>query len=502
MKTDRRAFIKYASALLGGSLLAACSDQVPPLAGRIDDAQEQLPTPNAYRFFSLKRDGDTLPDGRRIDMLRYDAVISDNGQIAYTAFDESGRIGLYRLQVDTSGDTPRVIDERSVLYEGDVLEGGRAAPVGGYHIASNGDVIIAVETLIGDGIEDSAIEPHVDVKYAESSGFMTEGPPLLDPDRSYQRESGIYRLSAAGNRQLLVASGTQIRDGHVIQGQFGPAIISGQELMFTAFVQYHNPDTDTFEVVHALLYLDDVNLGAESTVLVQRTGRLPYGVYEAEEISSESVVQLFGLIDLQPGGQYCVQAHTAFPSRMNDETRPAGEQTYLGSLLMVGNARSPGSAVVLAAPREIGITPANNRDRVGIGMASHGPRISPQGTMGSVLTLANESQRLYYGGRLVATSGDLSPSGFAIESFMTPVFGAEGEMYVTAQSSDSMELMLYDGVTLRTLLRTNDTLVGENTPVSLITLGTLIRHVNRDGQLAFTVVREDGTCALVIGIPA
>jgi hypothetical protein len=187
---------------------------------------------------------------------------------------------------------------------------------------------------------------------------------------------------------------------------------------------------------------------------------------------------------------------------MNDETRPAGEQTYMGSMLMAGNARRPGSAVVLAAPREIGIAPANSRDRVGIGMAPHGPRISPQGTMGSVLTLANESQRLYFGGRLVASSGDLTPSGNSMESFMTPVFGPEGEMYVTVQTADSMELMLYDGATLRTLLRTNDTLVGETTPVSLITLGTLIRHVNRDGQLAFTVVREDGTCALVIGIPA
>ena len=502
MSTDRRTFIKYASALLGGSLLAACSDQTPTLVDRIQDSESPLPTPNAYRFYALKRDGDALPDGRRIDMLRYDAVISDNGQIAYTAFDESGRIGLYRLQVDTSGETPRVIDERSVLYEGDVLEGGRAAPVSGYHIASNGDVVIAVETLVGDGFEDSKIAPHVDVEYMEASGFMTEGPPLLDGDRAYQRETGIYRLSASGNRELLIAAGTAIADGHVIQGNFGPAIVSGNELMFTAFVQYFNADTDTFELVHALLYLDDLSRGAENTLLVQRSGRLPYGMYEADYLSSESVVQLFGLIDLQPGGAYCVQAHTALPSRMNDETRPAGEQTYMGSMLMAGNARRPGSAVVLAAPREIGIAPANSRDRVGIGMAPHGPRISPQGTMGSVLTLANESQRLYFGGRLVASSGDLTPSGNSMESFMTPVFGPEGEMYVTVQTADSMELMLYDGATLRTLLRTNDTLVGETTPVSLITLGTLIRHVNRDGQLAFTVVREDGTCALVIGIPA
>jgi hypothetical protein len=502
MSTDRRTFIKYASALLGGSLLAACSEQTPTLIDRIQDAQDPIPTPNAYRFYALKRDGDALPDGRRIDMLRYDAVISDNGQIAYTAFDDSGRIGLYRLQVDTSGDSPRVLDERSVLYEGDALDTGRAAPVGGYHIASNGDVIIAVETLVGEGIEDDKIAPHVKVEYAEASGLMTEGPALLDPNRAYMRESAIYRLTASGNRELLVAAGTKISDGHMIQGQFGPAVVSGSELMFTAFVQYHNPDTDTFELVHALLYLENIGSGAENTVLVQRSGRLPYGMYAADDLSSESVVQLFGLIDLQAGGHYSVQAHTALPSRMNDETRPAGEQTYLGSMLMVGNARRPGSAVVLAAPREIGIAPANSRDRVGIGNAPHGPRISPQGIMGSVLTLANESQRLYYGGRLVASSGDLSPAGFSIESFMTPVFGADGEMYVTVQTSDSMELMLYDGATLRTLLRTNDTLVGEATPVSLITLGTLIRHANRDGQLAFTVVREDGTSALVIGIPA
>jgi hypothetical protein len=245
-----------------------------------------------------------------------------------------------------------------------------------------------------------------------------------------------------------------------------------------------------------------LNAGAENAVLVQCTGNLPYGLFEAEELTSDNVVQLFGLLDLQPGGNYCVQAHTADPRQMNEEARAAGEQVYLGTMLMAGNARSPGSALVLSAPRGLGITPANHEMAVGIGAASHGPRISGTGVMGSVMTLSETVQRLYYGNRLVATSGDLSPAGYPIESFMTPAFGPEGEMYITAQTPDSMELMMFDGVTLRTILRTQDTLVGESTPVSMITLGTLIRHVNRDSELAFTVVREDGTTALVLGVPA
>lgn len=502
MKTDRRAFIKYASALLGGSILAACSDQAGPLAERMEEQGMRLATANAYKFYTLKRDGDALPDGRQIDSLRYDAVISDNGQIAYTAFDQEGRLGLYRLQVDTTGATPRVIDERLVIREEAPLGNGYAAPAGGYHITANGDVIIALETLVGEGVPDEAIAPHVQVEYAESDGFGLDVPPLLDPDKAYRRESAIYRMTPAGEVETLVASGVTIEGGHVIDGNFGPAVTAGHELLFTAVVSFYNPQSDTYERIQGLLYLEDIRTGAEKAVLVQRSGSLPYGMFVADEINSESVVQVFGLLDLQPGGRYCVQAHTALPNRMNDAYRPEGEQSYLGSLLMTGNARQPGSAVVLAAPAELGITPANRRDRVGIGMAMHGPRIGPNGVMGSVLTLNNDQQRLYYGGRHVASTGDITPGGAEIGSFMTPAFGPEGEMFITVQAESSMELMMFDGVEFRTVLRTNDTLVGETTPVGLITLGTLIRHINRDAQLAFTVVRDDGSTALVIGIPA
>lgn len=502
MKTDRRTFIKYASAILGGSVLAACGVQEPPLSERRSDASgEALSTPNGFRFYALKQDGDPLPNGHRIDTLRYDAVIADNGQIAYSAIDEEGRVGLYRLQVDTSGERPRVIDERAIVRELDSVPGGLATPVGGYHINGNGDVVMALETLLEDDpIPNEELEQHIDMEYLHSDGFMLEGPGSSET-HTHQRDAAIYRASASRGMEVLVRSGTVTDAGHVIVGRFGPAVMRGGELLFTAWVNYFNADTETYELGHGLWYLGDTAQGAEQSVLLQRTGIMPDGVFGTDELSTETVVHGLGLIDLQPGGAYSVQAHTALPDRMQDETRPDGEQSYMGSLLMTGNARRAGSAQVLVAPREIGIEPASGRDSVGYGMALHGPRIAPNGTMGSVITLSEELQRLYYGGTLVASSGDLTPSGKRIESFMTPAFGPEGEMYVVATTPEAMELMLFDGVTLRTLLASNDTLVGETTPVGLITLGTLIRHVSNNTELAFTVAREDGSTALVIGVP-
>ena len=503
MSTDRRSFIKYAGALLGGTVLAACSTQEPPLGNRLQETNvEPVQTPNGFRFYSLKRDGDPLPDGKTVQNLRYDAVISDNGQIAYTAFDEEGRVGLYRMQVDTSGETPRVLDERLVIAEMQQLpNGGLSTPIGGYHISNNGDVIFAMESLIGDAIPNEQLEPSFEVSNFEADGFANEGPEIAEPGMSYNRSSGIYRASASRGVELLVAAETTTAQGHIIVGNFGPAVTAGKEMLFTAFMKYYNEGSETYDSEQGVFYLEDLEGGAENAVLVQCTGNLPYGLFEAEELTSDNVVQLFGLIDLQPGGNYCIQAHTADPRQM-DMTEQASGQVYLGTMLMAGSARDPGSALVLSAPQGLGIAPANHEMAIGLGAANHGPRISATGTMGSIITLSESVQRLYYGSRLVATSGDLSPSGYPIESFLTPSFGPDGEMYVTVQTPNSMELMLFDGVTLRTVLRTNDTLVGETTPVSLITLGTLIRHVNRNSELAFTVVREDGTTALVLGVPA
>jgi hypothetical protein len=506
MSTDRRTFIKYASALLGGSLLAACGVQGPPSApgGDDDAAAAPIQTPNGFRFHALKREGDLLPDGRRLDHLRFDAVIGDDGQIAYSAFGEDGRVGLYRLQVDATGLAPRILDERPIVREGDLIPGGRATPIGGYHVTGAGTVVFAMETLIdSEAIPNAELLEHVNFDYLDSHGPLLDlHPGPENPDVTYRRNHAIYRADAAQGVQPLVTAGTRTAAGHVILGGFGPAIARGNELLFSAATHFVNPTTGAGDVCEGLWYVADVRAGAETATLVHRTGNFPQGGFGADDLSSDAVIQRFGLFDLQPGGLYCLQAHTALPSRMTTEVDPAGAQSFMGSMLLVGDARRPGSANVLASPTGLGIAPANVRDAIGLGQAAHGPRLSPQGTMGAVLTLANESQRLFYGGRLVAASGDLTPSGESIEAFVTPVFGPQGEMYVVATTTRGFELMLFDGRDLRTLLRSHDTLVGESTPVIALHLGTLIRHVNADTHLVFTAVREDGTSTLVLGLPA
>jgi len=497
MSTDRRTFIKFASGMLGGSLLAACGVQEGPVADRPQD--NPIQAPNAFRFHTLKQDGDALPGGHRIDSVRYDAVLSDNGVIAYSAFDEEGRVGLYRLQVDAQGDEPRILDESVVLRELDPLDGGRATPVLGYDVAENGDVVVAHETLRWeDPIPVEELMESVEI-HEHDVETVKRMPGSPNGDVVYRRDAAIYRAGARGEPEAIIRAGTVTDEGHVILGSFGPAIMRGHELLFTAAVEYAHPERATRDVGSAVWYLDDARAGAQRAQIVQRAGILPAAAFDTTQLGTSNVMRGFGLLDLQPGGRYGLQAFAGDPEERDEDTVTP---QYAGNLLLAGDARRVGSAQVLAASQRSGVTPTSSAESIGVADLASGPRLAPDGTLGVVAQFGEASQRLYVGGRLFAASGDVTPSGRVIESFLPPVFGPQGETYVVAGSEDAMELLLFDGVSVRTLLATDDTLAGESTAISMLTLGTLIRQVNRDGYLVFTVVLEDGTSALVLGVPA
>ena len=495
MSPDRRTFIKYASGVLGGSLLAACGVETSPTADRDVGGDVQLP--NGYRFHAVKRDGDALPDGHRIANLRYDAAIG-GGVVAYTAFDEEGRLGLHRLHLDVRDGVPHAGEERTLIRELDAFDGGRATTVGGYDVDADGSVVVAHETLRWeDPIPVEDLEAHVEIHEADFDA-ASDLPGLPDDGYVYRRDAAIYRFGARGTPEALVRAGTPTDEGHVILGGFGPALQRGRELLFSAGLEYAHPDADVQDVGDGVWYVADLRRGAASARLVQRAGILPTAAFDTDRLSVDGVVGGFGLLDLQPGGRYALQAFAGDPNLPDDDGTTA---EFAGSVLLAGTASRVGSARVLSAPRRSGLAPSRDRDAIGIADLASGPRVAADGTVGSVAQFEDGSQRVYVGGRLFAASGDVSPAGHVLESFLPPVFGPQGETYVVAGSESAMELLAFDGRSVRTLLATDDTLVGDPRALSMMTLGTLIHHVDRDGTLAFTALLDDGSSALVIGVP-
>jgi hypothetical protein len=132
-----------------------------------------------------------------------------------------------------------------------------------------------------------------------------------------------------------------------------------------------------------------------------------------------------------------------------------------------------------------------------------GPRSGPRGAVAQVLHTTPSTQSFVLNGVIVAKTGDRSPMGEEILTFVSPVMAASGEVYFTVYTEAGFELCAHNGRETRTMLRTGDRLANDPRPIGSIHFGNLTNQIDGSGRLAFVVTHQDASsCAsVVLGLP-
>ncbi|HWG84769.1 MAG TPA: hypothetical protein VNT60_04735 [Deinococcales bacterium] len=475
---NRRDFIRLAGAALGGTLITSCGVNQADVQSAAPGPQAQLP--NGFQFFNMKDSGQPLPGGALPENYRLDAVIYDGASgsgAAYGAVGSDGRVGLYGAAFDLSGSTPRLAGEAVIIRTGDQLDGKVVRGLDAFDSNLRGDLAIVVKT---DG-EYKA--PKVDER-----GRVTSGEQVMPTQTLYLRREGRFqRLLGLGDRSV---------EGHELYGIFHDVDLHDDGRILVVAEYGHKLGDGRLEARNGIFTLSGGD--PATTRLVLSNARKLAQTLDAPTLSR------FGLVDLHDRGHFVAQAITDVPQAGSPGFNPQslGGGTGGGTVLVRGsldaNLASPNSVRVLASSEASAGRATQSAVR---GLNIMGPRSGPGYSVAHVLHASASEQAFVRDGQVVARSGELSPSGDRILSFVSPVMGSGGEMYFVVVTEAGFELCAQASGRQRTLLRTGDKLANDARAVGGIHLGYVTSQVDGAGRLAFTVTFQDGTAALVLGLP-
>lgn len=362
--------------------------------------------PNAYQFTPIVTSGTTLPNRSSIRAQTGGddgppfigaVVVNDLGHICFHANDETGKMGVYRIDYDVFGDTS---DIQSVIEEGQTLPDG------------------TVVDIISPG----------DLNNSDDSVFVVEDPE--------GRKTVQYSKGGAPFERLC--SGYQsLSDEAELYGDMHPDLcLSGSgDLMFCC--PYRNADGNLEG--EGLFYVPQQSASQTKRVL-SREQLLP---------GTSSAIRTFGLFDVRPGGNYLCHG-TAAPL---EEDLVNGEQlTYLvrgrvgeePETLVASPRLGDTNAIqgsVYMAPRlsdsDYGAVVQTDRDKTAFWLG------------GKKLLDADFN-----------IGGSLSPRRAKIISMFPPVFGPNGLVFIQVFTTQGTEILVYDGRGFSTVLASGDVING------------------------------------------
>jgi hypothetical protein len=462
---DRREAIRLLGVSFGGAtLITACSSDNNPVG----------PTPpgyaNAYRFFAIKAAGSLLPGGGQLGTFRYDVCIDSAGEILYGALDGDDP-GVYGVNLAFNGaNAPRVLAERTLAKEGDILsDGRRILELHSYDVNPDGSCVIVLK--VSDNI------------------FTPQG---IDIGTEI-----VYRGTKESTLTPLLYEGLVTADGHRLSGRFGDVDThSGHDILIVA--RYlHSSSQDA--------HVPDNPAGDDR--FLEGIFVLPSGVASAmrmvvnnETLVGGDTVGGFGLVDMHDNGNFVAQAH---PSRVVDSAANivGGAPTSLGSTLMRGNISS--SRLTQATIRDGGRGgPLAAFVGSSAGPTStYGPRLGPANVPAFVLHPTERSLALYYDGLRIVETGERSHIGNVVLNINPPAFGPDGEIYYVLVTTKGSELYVGNGVDYALLLQTGDRLANDSRPIAGIIIGHTTEHVDPDGRIALITTHDTGPDNLVVGLP-
>jgi hypothetical protein len=430
------------------------------------------PVPLAYRYLKLIKSGDPLPGGSRLASkvaFSLDStgdapppfmgavMLTDSRHVYFHALDETQTRGIYRIDVDANGvrsATTPVIREGDVLPDGTVVKDFSDGDVN-----NEDDFIVAVENP--DGV--------YSIQYAEDGGAFS---PLI--------KSG----GALGNIKLAE---------DIDQYQ---AVADDGSLLFVA--EYMDEAGDCQG--EGLFYLPGGR--PERTRKVLAKGDLLPG--------TRSVIECFGATEFQADGYYIAQGSARPVTGSDPGGRPftfllRGYRDETPQVLVLDPAlgsfdvSSPNFGAlagnVIMCPR-LGddgsvayILQGTEPDRTSLW-------VNPPGALTNRRELALANLAGWPAGASRATR---SPRGASVLSLLPPVFGPNGLIYFEMFTDQGMEIVLWDGSNLSTLLARGDVVDGKR--VETIIFGALPDCVNSHGEFAAIIEFDDGETDVYLGIP-
>jgi len=442
----RRDFMKVLGGALGAvTLTSSCSDN--------GSGSAVTPIPNGYRFFKIISSGAALPGGNTLSGIPGTVMLNDAQEVHFYGLDQTTANGFYELRMDFGGSRPTVTQPpRKVVREGDVLKDKKeVSRINMGDVNSQGSFAAILQTndnLPGLYLErqKQGFEPVAGYQTALPGGGGTFGGIFGDVD--------IHT-----NDDILVVS--HFAPGGSAQGRQG------------------------------LFYLPGGEVNQQGAIVASTGDSIP---------DSDGFLTGIGLVDMHDQGHYVLQAYGGdLYQVVNPSTNVMNASSP--SLLITGKVSSPSLKILQGSSSSLtlGKRLAAMAGSFPVGEIKNGPRIGASNNPAFVVNQSDTAQQLYYSGKPVVATGTLTPLGATIVSLSAPVVGSNGLLYYQAVTNNGIELMVYNGVELKTILSNGDNVDGSS--LASFFFGFMTDQVDSSGRIVLTGDFADGSTSLIIGLP-
>jgi len=445
---SRREFIKMSGLALGGVILSSCSGSSSP---------SSRPMPNGFQFYRLINVGDALPGGVTIVDLPGSAMISSVNTVFFHAKDSAGAIGCYELSVDYGGLIPAVTGIRKMVRDGDVLPDGQTVAK-----VSGGDINKA-------GSYASVLR--------------------LNDDNGNGSNSGLYLANTQSSMQKVVGyqDASPGVDGFIAQHMGDVDLHDNNDMLFTAHFgnqQNGRPQAGLFHVPGGVV-------GSNSSLIASSEDLVP---------NADGIVKSFGLLDRNDGGNFVTQAVVQLnATTAAKKSSAAVRQPMRATVLFAGNVYKPRARTLLAGSSSMSVSKAVQPVT---GEVIMGPRLGTTNNAAHVVHTSDDDMTLYYEGARVISSGGLSPRGNVIWSISPAVVGDDGLIYFSLFTDAGVELCIYNGIIMETVLGSGDIMPYDNYNTMLrFIFGAMNMQVDTHGRIILIGDYSNQTSAVVVGLP-
>ena len=305
---------------------------------------------------------------------------------------------------------------------------------------------------------------------------------VIEADLRYSEHhygAGVYIVSAVdGVMPLLLAGDEFSSTGCKSSGIFHDISIADNNVLVTA----HGLPARGERQHHHLFYIPALNVAAGSSVAA--TGDIILG--------TEHTITSFGIVDHNGNGDYCAGISTSSPLLgVSADGQPH-------TINMKGNVAYPHDTLLTSASADAGLA-----DTCMVGTGGYGGRVGADGTNYTLLD-DGDAMVLAQDGNVLLSTGDNSAAG-RILAITTGAVAADGTYYYSAITSNSagtgMTLFACNDGVHTPLLSTGDVIGSDGAAVEQILFGTTGKHVDCDNRLVFLCSFNDGSTALVVGLP-
>lgn len=443
----RRDFIKLLGGALGAVTLTSCG-------GRSSSDEAPIaPIPNGYTFYKVLSSGDDLPGGNTLGAIPGTVMINNMKEVYFYGMDQTNTNGFYEVQVDFGGSRPKVVQTRKVVREGDELK----------------DKKVVSQINMGDMNNQGSFAATIQTDDNLSSLYLEREKQGLEP--------------IAGLRTTLPGGGGKFG------GIFGDMDLHDNNAIM--IVSHFSP-SDAAQGYQGLFYLSGGEVNQQGRIVASTRDPIP---------GADGFLTGIGLIDMHDNGNYVMQAYGSGTGQLMQAATSAGiMDAVASSMLISGNAMDPFSKVLKSSSPTLKLTRKSvGRDDVTVGEIKYGPRIGATNNAAYVDQMNDNHQVLNYNGKRVVEVGSTTPLGNTVVSLSAPVVGSDGLLYCQASTDKGLELMVYNGPELRTILSKDDNVDGS--VLRSFFFGFMPDQVDSSGRIVLTGDFEDGSTSIVIGIP-